>query len=161
MTLLCSSRWSGQKCCKIECVALKRSFQTRPITNVSSLNPISCKIQIYKVRVEDLYFYETYKIFNNFSRENPGHEHGVRRGVFWGKLLSKKMSRGSSLYFARKPSFWVPTIKVRPPDGKLLCVVTFVWIYVWDNCISFFFSLIIACLFYVGGYTGCNMFSPT
>jgi hypothetical protein len=31
VALLCSSRWSDQKCCKTECVALKTSFQTRPI----------------------------------------------------------------------------------------------------------------------------------
>jgi hypothetical protein len=30
MALLCFSRWSGQKCCKTECVALKTSFQTSP-----------------------------------------------------------------------------------------------------------------------------------
>ncbi len=29
----------------------------------------------------------------------------------------------SPLYFARKPHFWVPTIKVRPPDSTL-CLVT-------------------------------------
>jgi hypothetical protein len=38
---------------------------------VSSLNPFSCKIQIFKVRVKVSYFfYETLKIFNDFSREN-------------------------------------------------------------------------------------------
>ncbi len=30
MASLCFSRWSDQKCCKTECVALKPSFQTRP-----------------------------------------------------------------------------------------------------------------------------------
>ncbi len=59
-------------------------------TNVSSLNPFPCKIQIFEVRVEVTYFfYETLKIFNDFSRENHGHgghEHGVRRRVFGDKL---------------------------------------------------------------------------
>ncbi len=31
MAFLCSSRWSDQKCCKTECVALKTSFRTRPM----------------------------------------------------------------------------------------------------------------------------------
>ncbi len=31
MALLCSSRWSDQKCCKTECVTLKTSFQNRPM----------------------------------------------------------------------------------------------------------------------------------
>ncbi len=50
---------------------------------MSSLNPFSCKIQIFKLRVKVSYFYETLKIFNEFSRENHGHgghEHGVHRG---------------------------------------------------------------------------------
>jgi hypothetical protein len=69
-------------------------------TNVSSLNPFSCKIQIFEVRVKVSYFYETLKIFTDFSRENHGHgghEHGVRRGVFGGKLSFKKMSAGGRL----------------------------------------------------------------
>ncbi len=70
MALLCSSRWSNQKCCKTERVALKTGFLTR---NVSSLNPFPCKIQIFKVRVKVSYFYKTLKIFNDFSRENHGH----------------------------------------------------------------------------------------
>ncbi len=91
-------------------------------TNVSSLNQFSCKIQIFKVRVKVLYFfYETLKIFNDFSQENDGHgghEHGVRRGVFGGKLSFKKMSAGGRLCTSQeKPHFWVPTIKVKPFDG--------------------------------------------
>jgi hypothetical protein len=56
---------------------------------VSSLNPFSCKIPIFKVRVKVSYFYETLKIFNDFSQENHGHgghEHGVHREVLGGKL---------------------------------------------------------------------------
>ncbi len=53
---LFSSRWSDQKCCNTECVTLKTSFQK---TNVSSLYPFSCKIQIFKLRVKVSYFYET------------------------------------------------------------------------------------------------------
>jgi hypothetical protein len=66
-------------------------------------------------------FYETFKIFNDFSWENHGHgghEHGVRRGVFGGKLSFEKMSAGGRLCTLQEnPHFWVPTIKVRPPDG--------------------------------------------
>ncbi len=52
------------------------------------------------MRVKVSYFYETSKIFNDFSRENHshgGHEQGVRRGVFGGKLSFKKMSAGVRL----------------------------------------------------------------
>jgi hypothetical protein len=89
---------------------------------VSSLNPLSCKIQIFKVRAKVSYFYETLKIFKDFSRENHGHgdhEHGVCRGVFGGKLSFEKMSAGVRLCTLQEnPYFWVPTIKVRPPDGN-------------------------------------------
>jgi hypothetical protein len=90
-------------------------------TNVSSLNPFSWKIQIFKGRVKVPYFYKTWKIFNNFSRENYGHggnEHGVCRGVFMGKLPFKMMSAGGRLCTLQKtPHFWVQKIKVRPPNG--------------------------------------------
>jgi hypothetical protein len=75
------------------------------------------------VRVKGLYFYETLKTFNDFSRENHGHgrhEHGVRRGVFGGKLSFKKMCAGRRLCTLQEnPNFWVPTIKVRPPDSTV------------------------------------------
>jgi hypothetical protein len=61
------------------------------------------------------------KIFSDFSRENHGHgghEHGVGRGVFDGKLSFKKMSPGG-VFLQENPHFWVRTIKVRPPDGSL------------------------------------------
>jgi hypothetical protein len=46
------------------------------------------------------------KIFDDFSRENHGHgghEHGVRRRVFRGKLAFKKMSaaQGQICFFPR------------------------------------------------------------
>jgi hypothetical protein len=96
---------------------------------VSFLNPFSCKIQIFKVRVKVSYFfYETLKMFNDFSRENHGHgghEHGVRRRVFGVKLLFKKMSAGGRLCTLQEnPHFWVPRIKVRTPDGILACAQT-------------------------------------
>ncbi len=56
MASLCSGRWSDQICCKTECVvALKTKLSNK--TNVSSLNPFSCKIQICKVRVEVSFFF--------------------------------------------------------------------------------------------------------
>jgi hypothetical protein len=76
------------------------------------------------VRVKVSYFYKTLKIFNDFSRENHGrggHEHGVHREVFGGKLSFKKMSAGGSLYTLQEnPHFWVSTIKVRPPDCSFI-----------------------------------------
>ncbi len=77
------------------------------------------------MRVKVSYFLnETLKIFNDFSQENHGHgghEHGVRRGVFGGKLLFKKMSAGGRLFTLQEnPHFWVPTFKVRPPDDTLI-----------------------------------------
>jgi hypothetical protein len=43
---------------------------------------------------------------------------GVRRGVFGGKLSFKKLSAGGRLCTLQENShFWVPMIKVRPPDG--------------------------------------------
>jgi hypothetical protein len=39
-------------------------------------------------------------------------------GFLGGKLSFKKMSAGGSLCTLQEnPYFWVPTIKVRPPDG--------------------------------------------
>ncbi len=76
---------------------------------MSSFNPFSCKIQIFKVRVKVSYFYETLKILNDFSWENHGndfswenhghggHEDGVHRGVLGGKLSFKKMSAAGRL----------------------------------------------------------------
>jgi hypothetical protein len=76
------------------------------------LNPSSCKIQILKVRVKFFFFSETLKILSDFSRENHGHgghEHGVRRGVFGGKLSFKNMSAGGRLCTLQEnPSFLGP-----------------------------------------------------
>jgi hypothetical protein len=74
-------------------------------TNVSSLNPFSCKIQIFKVRVKVSYFSQHFKNLQRFSWKNhghDGHEHGVRRGVFEGKLSFKKMSAGDRLCTLQK-----------------------------------------------------------
>ncbi len=61
-------------------------------------------IQIFKVWVKFyffffffFFFYEILRIFNNLSRENHGHEHGVCRGLVGGKLSFKKMSAGGRL----------------------------------------------------------------
>ncbi len=55
---------------------------------------------MFKVRVKVCLFYQTLKIVNDFYRENHGHgghEHGVRRRVFGGKLSFKKLSAGGRL----------------------------------------------------------------
>jgi hypothetical protein len=75
------------------------------------------------------------KIFNDFSRDthgHGGHEHGVRREVFGGKLSLKKMSAGGRLCTLQEnPNFWVPKIKVRPPDGtSRLLTFFFFFLYV-------------------------------
>ncbi len=42
-------------------------------------------------------------------------------GFLGGKLSFKKMSAGGHLCTLQEnPYFWVPTIKVRPPDGNYL-----------------------------------------
>ncbi len=62
------------------------------------------------------------KILNflqNFENGHGGHEDGVHKGVFGGKLSFKKMSAGGRLYtLPENPQFWFPTIKVRPPGGS-------------------------------------------
>jgi hypothetical protein len=127
MALLCSSRWSDQKCCETECVALKTSFQTRPMWALWT--HFLARYRFIKWGSKLRIFYESLKIFNDFSRENHGnggHEHGVRRGVFAGKLSFKKMSAGGRLCTLQEnPNFSVPTIKVRPPDGISLSLVFF------------------------------------
>jgi hypothetical protein len=64
------------------------------------------------VRVKVAHFYETLKIFNDFSRENHDHggqQHGVHSGVFGGELSFKKMSEGGRLCTLKEnPDFWVP-----------------------------------------------------
>ncbi len=42
------------------------------------------------------------------------------QGVFGGKFSFKMMSAGGRLCTLQEnPPFWVPAIKVRPPDGSL------------------------------------------
>jgi hypothetical protein len=81
VALLCSSRWSDQKCCKTECVALKTSFQTRPRWSLET--HFLAKYRFIKWRLKSCIFYVTLQTYNDFSRENHGHgghEHGIRRG---------------------------------------------------------------------------------
>ncbi len=83
MALLCSSRWSNQKCCKTECVALKTSFLKRPMRALQTHFLARYRFLKWGSKFRN-FFYETSKIFNDFSRENHGHgghEHGVYRGV--------------------------------------------------------------------------------
>ncbi len=79
-------------------------------TNVSSLNPFSCKIQIFKVRVQVSYFfYKTLKIFNACSWENHGHgghEHGVRRGVFGTSFHLRRCPQGVASVLCKKTTIF-------------------------------------------------------
>ncbi len=108
MVLLCSSRWSDQKCCKTECVALNQAFKQ---DECELLKPNFLQDTDFKVRVKVSYVYETLKI-NDFSRQNHGHgghEHGVRRvslGVSF--HLRRCPQGGRHYYFARKPPFLGP-----------------------------------------------------
>ncbi len=46
-------------------------------------------------------------------------------GGFGVKLSFKKMCAGGRIVLCKKiPDFWVPTIKVRQPDGSSLCKLT-------------------------------------
>ncbi len=116
---LCSSWWSDKKCCKTGCVALKKSFQTRPMRALST--HFLARYRFLKWGLKFRIFYKSLKIFNDLSWENHGHgghEHGVRKGVFGGKLSFKKMSaRGRLCTLQENPHLWAPTIKVRQPDG--------------------------------------------
>jgi hypothetical protein len=68
------------------------------------------------------------KIVSDFSRENHGHgghEHGVRRGGFGGKLSFKNISAGGRLCTLQEnPHFWVLAIKVKQLDGSSTEVFT-------------------------------------
>jgi hypothetical protein len=104
--------------------------------NVSSLNPFFfARYRFLKWMSKFRIFYETLKIFSDFSRENHGHgghEHDVRRGVFGGKLSFKNMSAGCRLCTLQEnPHFWVQTIKVRPPDGRYICWKIYLCILIW------------------------------
>ncbi len=131
MALLCSSRWSDQKCRKAECVAHNTSFQTRPMWAL--LTHFLARYRFLKWGSKFHIFYKTLKMFNNFSWENHGHgghEHRVCRGVSGGKLSFKKMSAGGRLCTLQENAyFWVSTIKVRPPDGKATIRMRFWIIY--------------------------------
>ncbi len=119
--LLCSSRWSDQKFCKIECVALKNKLSNK--TNVSSLNPFSCTIPIFEVRVKVSYFKKTnlwksLTIFHGKAMAMTAMNMVSAGGFLGGKFSFKKMSAGGRLCTLQEnPHFWVLTIKVRPPDG--------------------------------------------
>ncbi len=90
-------------------------------TNASSLNQYSRKTLILKVRVKVSYFSRN---FENLQRFFTGEPWPWRpwtwcpHGVFGGKLSFKKMSAGGRLCTLQEnPHFWIPRIKVRPPDG--------------------------------------------
>ncbi len=55
MASLCSSRWSHQKCRKTECVALKRSYQRRPMWALRS--PFLARYRFLKWRLKFRIFY--------------------------------------------------------------------------------------------------------
>ncbi len=64
----------------------------------------------------------------------------VSAGVFGG-MLSFKMSAGaweSPLLCKKNPHFWVPTIKVRPPDGISVQYLYMFYIYFWFVNLPFF-----------------------
>ncbi len=75
------------------------------------------------MRVKVSYFFlQNFENYQRFFTGEPchgGHEHGVCRGVFEGKLSFNRISAGIRLCTSpENPYFWVPTIKVRPPDGS-------------------------------------------
>ncbi len=93
------------------------------MANVSSLNPFSCKIQIFKARVSFVFL----RNFENLQLFFTGEPWPWRpwtwspQGVFEGELSFKKMSAGGRLCTLQEnPHFWVLTIKVRPPDVPII-----------------------------------------
>ncbi len=95
---------------------------------MSYLNPFSCKIQIFKVRVKVSYFLRNIANLQRFFIEEPWPWTWCPQGVFGGKLLFKKMSSGGRLCTLQEnPHFCVPTIKVRHPDGTSRYRMTLVW----------------------------------
>jgi hypothetical protein len=90
-------------------------------TNLSYSNPVSCKIQIFKVTLKISYFSQN---FENLQRFFTGETWPwwpwtwCPQGVFGGKLSFRKISAGvASVLFKKSPHFSVPTLKVRPPGG--------------------------------------------
>ncbi len=141
MAFLCSSRWSDQKYCKTECaVALKPSFQTRPMRAFSTL--FLARYRILKWGLRFRIFYKTLEIFNDFSRENHshgGHEHGVRRGVFGGRLSFGKMSAGGASVLCKKtPIFGSQRSKL----DNLTVRRSFCSLPAIQNCFKLFFCMV-------------------
>jgi hypothetical protein len=103
---------------------------------VRSLNPFSCKIQIFKVRVQVSYFFtklwKSSTIFHGRTMAMAAMNMVSAGGVFGGKLSFKKMSAGGCLCTSQEnPHFWVTTIKVRPPDGSSYKLAQFSRIQGW------------------------------
>ncbi len=92
-----------------------------------------------RVKVSFFFFYETLKIFNDFSWENHGHgghEHGSTGG-FRGKLSFEKMSAGGRLCTLQEnPHFCVPMIKVRPRSDGTLPQFAFFHYHLYSPCIG-------------------------
>ncbi len=122
MALLCSIRWSDQKCCIPECVALKTSLQTRPMWALRT--HFLARYRFLKWWSKFRIFYETLKIFSDFSRENDGHggHDMVSAGGFSGVSFHLRTcpQGGRLCTLQENPHFWVQAIKVRQPDGTLL-----------------------------------------
>ncbi len=121
MASVCSSRRSDQKCWKTECVVLEPSFDTRPMWALQT--NFLARYRFLKWGSKFRIFHESLKIFNDLSRET--HPWPWRpwtwcpQGVFGGKLSFKNMSaRGRLCTLQENPHLRVPTIKVRPPDGR-------------------------------------------
>ncbi len=103
MALLCSSKWSDQKCCKTECEGLKTSFQTRPMWALQT--HVLARYRFLKWWSKFHKFYKTLKIFNEFSWENHGHgghEHGVRRGFLAVSLHLRRCLQGVASVLRKK-----------------------------------------------------------
>ncbi len=90
-------------------------------TKVSSLNPFSCNIQIFKLRIEVSYFLHN---FENLQRFFTGEPLAWRpwtwclQGGFLGVSFHlRRCPQGVASILCKKTPLSVPDIKVRPPDG--------------------------------------------
>jgi hypothetical protein len=104
MALLCSSRWSDQKCCKTECVALKTSFKQ---DQCKLFKPIFLQDTDFYSKGRSFLFFtkisKSLKIFHGRTMAMAAMNIVSAWGFSVGKLSLRRCPQGSPLYFVRKP----------------------------------------------------------
>ncbi len=119
--------------------------------NVSSLNPFSCKIQIFKVRVKVSYLLRNFEKLQRFFTGEPchsGHEHGVRRFFFFSGVsfhlrrcpqgVASVLCKKTPILGSRRSKLDHLTVSKGPVDSNLsnsstyLLQDTLLWQYSWS-----------------------------